>query len=126
MIKLYKINTGSCGGCDVEIAITIAMDPELTWVDSPYEADALLLTGPVTVGCRVAVLNLLREISTLPVVAIGRCSIDGHPFGKGGVRELKNLAVRLQLDGCPPASEAIAAAVREALGQGTQGVSDQE
>lgn len=115
MIKLYRINTGSCGGCDVEMNIAVAAAPDLTWVESPYEADALLLTGPITVGSRAATLSLLQEVRDTPLLAIGRCAIDGHPFGKGGVKDLKDVAVRLQLDGCPPTPEEIAAAVRAAL-----------
>lgn len=116
MIKLYRINTGSCGGCDIEISIAVATDAELTWAASPYEADALLLTGPITLGSRADFVRLLRDLEDIPLLAIGRCSIDGQPFGRGGVQEFRDLVVRLQLDGCPPAPEMIANAIREALG----------
>lgn len=115
MIRIYRINTGSCGGCDMEIGAAVFADAGLAWADSPLNADALLLTGPITVGTRDALLRLLREAGDVPVLAIGRCAIDGHPFGKGGVQGMPEITVQVQLDGCPPAPKEIAAAVREAL-----------
>ncbi len=58
MIKVYRINTGSCGGSDVEIEAAIAAGRELAWADSPRNADVLLLTGPLTAGSRPAFLAL--------------------------------------------------------------------
>ncbi len=118
MIYLYRINTGSCGGCDITIDATVATDAYLAWADSPYNADALLLTGPVTVSSREPLLHLLREVDQLPILAIGRCAIDGHPFGRGGVRELRDLVVQLQVEGCPPTPKEIAVAIHTALGHG--------
>lgn len=115
MIHLYRINTGSCSGCDSEIEQAIRGDSGLDWASSPYAADALLLTGPITIGCRPAFLALLAAVGPLPLLAIGRCAIDGHPFGRGGVQELPNVVVRLKLDGCPPLPEAIAEAIHTAL-----------
>lgn len=115
MIRIYRVNTGSCGGCDAEIAAAVFSDAGLAWADSPFDADALLLTGPVTAACRDVLLRLLREVGAVPVLAIGRCAIDGHPFGKGGVQEVSQITVRLKLEGCPPAPKEIAAAVRKAL-----------
>lgn len=95
--------------------MAVAVDAGLTWAYSPYDAHALLLTGPVTAGSRDIFLGLLREVGDIPLLAIGRCAIDGYPFGKGGVQQLKDISVRLQLDGCPPDPAAIARAIREAL-----------
>lgn len=116
MIRIYRINTGSCGGCDIEIVAAVVADTHLTWADSPYNADALLLTGPITPGSREPLLRLLREVNHLPLLAIGRCAIDGHPFGRGGVRELRDQVVQLQVEGCPPTPKEIAAAIHSALG----------
>lgn len=109
MIRLYRINTGSCGGCDVAINEAIVQANHIVWADAPQSADALLLTGPITHSSKAALLNLLREVEHIPLFAIGRCAIDGHPFGKGGVQQLEEITVQLQhrLDGCPPLPEAI-------------------
>ncbi len=115
MVHLYRINTGSCGGCDLEIHAAVAADARLTWVESPFHADALLLTGPITVACRDALLRLRREVWAVPLLAIGRCAIDGHPFGRGGVNEMRDLVVQVRVEGCPPAPRDIATAICAAL-----------
>jgi Ni,Fe-hydrogenase III small subunit len=112
MIKVYRINTGSCGGCDAEIEAAVVGNPQLAWADSPYSADALLLTGPLTAGSRPAFLALWNELGDrLPLLAVGRCAIDGHPFGRGGIAELPQIEARL-LEGCPPAPGAIVEAIK--------------
>ena len=82
MIKVYRINTGSCGGCDIEIAAAVDAGPDLGWADAPATADLLLLTGPLTAASRPLVLALCHELGgRVPLLAVGRCAIDGHPFG---------------------------------------------
>jgi len=116
MIKVYRINTGSCGGCDLEISKAVAMSKDLRIADSPEEADVLLLTGPITPGSRPAFLALWRELGgRIPLVAVGRCAIDGHPFGAGGLAEQPTISARLKLDGCPPDPQAITTAIVQAL-----------
>jgi Ni,Fe-hydrogenase III small subunit len=112
MIKIYRINTGSCGGCDIEIEAVVAAGRDLAWADSPRSADALLLTGPLTPSSRPVFLALWNELGgRVPLLAVGRCAIDGHPFGRGGIAELPELEVRL-LEGCPPTPAAIVEAIK--------------
>lgn len=119
MIKVYRVNTGSCGGCDVEIDFAVQYSADLEWAASPADADALLLTGPLASGSRAAFLALLDELGgRVPLLAIGRCAIDGHPFGRGGLAENPTVVARLKLDGCPPEPRAIADAIRRALAKG--------
>ncbi len=116
MIKVYRINTGSCGGCDLEIAAAVASSTDLVWADNPADADALVLTGPLTTGSRPFLMALWAEFGgRVPLLAIGRCAIDGHPFGRGGLAEAPEIAARLKLDGCPPDPRAIAEAIRKAV-----------
>ena len=113
MIKVYRINTGSCGGCDVEIEAAIDGSRDLAWADSPYNADALVLTGPLTANSRPVFLALWNELGgRVPLLAVGRCAIDGHPFGRGGVAELSQVAART-LEGCPPTPGAIVEAIKQ-------------
>src|SRR5262245_10132876 len=117
MIKVFRINTGSCGGCDLEIGSAMAADTGLAWADSPADADLLLLTGPLTVGSRAAFMALWRDLGQrVPLLAIGRCAIDGRPFGRGGLTESLEIEARLTLDGCPPEPKAIVEAIRKAVG----------
>jgi Ni,Fe-hydrogenase III small subunit len=115
MIKLYRLNTGSCGGCDIEIDLAVRGTADLSWAATPQEAHALLLTGPITAGSGGSLLALVRELGEPPLLAVGRCAIDGQPFGAGGVEALSSLVVRLRVEGCPVTPAAVAAAIREAL-----------
>ena len=112
MIKVYRVNTGSCGGCDVEIEAAVAHSADIAWAEAPSRADVLLLTGPLTSASRPAFLELWKALGgRVPLLAVGRCAIDGHPFGRGGVAELPSIAART-LDGCPPTPGAIAEGIR--------------
>ncbi len=113
--RLYRLNTGSCGGCDIEIQEALATASDLHWADSPLTADALLLTGPVLPAMRQALGDVLAAAAGIPLLAIGRCALDGHPFGRGGVRAAPDIVVRIELDGCPPTPEQIQQAIRTAL-----------
>jgi Ni,Fe-hydrogenase III small subunit len=118
MVRVYRVNTGSCGGCDVEIEAAVATSAELAWAEAPAHADVLLLTGPITSGSRPAFLALCRELAgRVPLLAVGRCAIDGHPFGRGGVAELPEARART-LDGCPPTPGAIVDAIKRAAMEG--------
>lgn len=117
MIKVYRVNTGSCGGCDVEIEAALATSAGLAWASDPFDADVLLLTGPLTRGSRPAFMALWRELDgRVPLLAVGRCAIDGHPFGRGGLAEAPEVAATLKLDGCPPDPGLIVAAIRQTFG----------
>lgn len=114
-MKIFRVNTGSCGGCDAEIAAAIEGHADLAWAEVAAHADVLLLTGPLTLGSRPALQALLAELGGHPpLLAIGRCAIDGHPFGRGGVAELPGLLAET-LDGCPPTPTVIAEAVRRVV-----------
>jgi Ni,Fe-hydrogenase III small subunit len=114
MIRVYRINTGSCGGCDVEIEAAVDLGTDLGWADGPYVADVLLLTGPLTAASQPAFRALWAEMAgRTPLLAIGRCAIDGYPFGHGGLAELPEINAR-KLDGCPPTPAAIVEAIRQA------------
>ncbi|MBU6334312.1 MAG: NADH:ubiquinone oxidoreductase [Chloroflexi bacterium] len=123
MIRIFRVNSGSCGACDLEIIATVEATPELAWAVSPAEADALLLTGPITAAARATVLGLLREYGErIPVVAVGRCAIDGAPFGRGGVAAHPDLKIAVRIQGCPVAPKTIVAAVRTALERQREGI----
>lgn len=114
MIKLYRMNTGSCGACDAEIESAVFLNRDFVWAGDPLEADVLLLTGPLLGQSKAAFLAVYRELeATVPLIAVGRCAIDGHPFGRGGLAENPDIVATRNVDGCPPEPGAIAAAVRD-------------
>lgn len=117
MIKIYRVNTGSCGGCDVELEAAVASSRDLAWAETPGSADVVALCGPLTASSRPAFLALWKELAgRVPLLALGRCAIDGHPFGRGGVAEVTELRART-LDGCPALPGAIADSIRKAVGE---------
>src|SRR3954468_4025256 len=110
-LSIRHVDAGSCNGCELEIhALNNAFyDLErlgLRFVASPRHADVLLVTGPVTLNMRDA---LLRTYNATPdpkwVVAVGACAVDGGIFASshaviGGINGV--IPVDLHIKGCPP------------------------
>ncbi|MCS6842624.1 MAG: NADH:ubiquinone oxidoreductase [Roseiflexus sp.] len=112
-IQVYRFNTGSCGGCDLEIGAAISAVTDIGWAATPQEANVLLITGPLTPGAKAALVALMRDSGNhAPILAVGRCAIDGRPFGRGGVTGTSELIVHSSLDGCPPTPSQIIEAIR--------------
>lgn len=110
-LAVFPVDTGSCGGCALEIRMLagVVYDLErfgLRIVGSPRHADVLLVTGPVTRSMHEALLST-HDATPDPkfVVAIGDCAIDGGVF-KGSYAVLGGAAAALPVDliirGCPP------------------------
>ena len=122
---LYRINGGSCNGCDVEMATT-ALIPRYDierlgcqYCGSPKHADIVLISGPLTVRVKDAVLRMFEEIPDPKVtVAVGVCPISGGIF-----RESYAVCapiddyfpVDVNIPGCPPRPQAILDGVAKAI-----------
>jgi len=114
---LYRINAGSCNGCDVELATTACIpryDVErlgCKYCGSPRHADIVLITGPLTLRVRDQVLRVWDEIPEPKVtVAVGICPISCGVFR--GAHSIegpidKYLPVDVNVPGCPPRPQAI-------------------
>ena len=121
---LYRINAGSCNGCDVELATTAFIpryDVErlgCKYCGSPRHADIVLITGPLTLRVRDKVLRVWDEIPEPKVtVAVGICPISGGVFRGGHSIEGpldRYLPVDINVPGCPPRPQAIMEAVLKA------------
>ncbi len=110
-LALHALDPGSCGGCELELRALRGVVYDLTrfglrFVDSPRQADVLLVTGPVTRTLQPA-LQQAWDAAPDPrlVIAIGDCAIDGGVFKgsyaiAGGVDTI--LPVDLVIRGCPP------------------------
>lgn len=111
-LGVLVLDAGSCGGCLLEARALDAPPYDLSrfglrLVDTPRQADVLLVTGPLTRNMRTAVE---RAWACAPeprwVVAAGDCAVDGGAFKdspavEGGVGTA--LPVDLVIPGCPPA-----------------------
>ena len=122
---LYRINAGSCNGCDVELATTACIpryDVErlgCKYCGSPKHADIVLITGPLTARVKEKVLRLYDEIPNPKVtVAIGVCPISGGVFRDSyaitGPID-KFIPVDVNVPGCPPRPQAIIDGIVEAM-----------
>jgi Ni,Fe-hydrogenase III small subunit len=110
-LAIREVDAGSCNGCELEIhALNNPLyDVErfgIRFVASPRHADALLVTGPVTLNMREA---LERTYAATPapkwVIAAGDCAAGCGVFAGsygcvGAVSQV--LPVDLAIRGCPP------------------------
>jgi len=115
-IRVFRANTGSCGGCDAEIVLAVAQAPDMEFVSTPVDADVWLLTGILSQYTRSYIVQTITSMSERPtIIAVGQCAINGAPFGRGGLLDAPEIPVKAQLDGCPPTPAVILAAIRNNL-----------
>ncbi len=123
---LFRINTGSCNGCDVELATT-AMIPRYDaerlgckYTSSPKHADIVLVTGPVTARSEPYLIRLLDEIpEPRVIIAVGICPISGGVFRDcypiNGPLD-KFVDVDVNVAGCPVRPQSIIDGIAAAIG----------
>jgi Ni,Fe-hydrogenase III small subunit len=125
-VQVRHVDAGSCNGCEIEIgsAFGPVYDVErygARLVASPRHADALLVTGPVTRNMAGALQRTFDAVSEPRiVVAVGDCARNAGVFaGAYGVVGAVGDVVPVDADvpGCPPAPEAIVAALRGLTGR---------
>jgi Ni,Fe-hydrogenase III small subunit len=119
-LAIRHVDAGSCNGCEHEL--TLAAGPYydlqrygLGVVASPRHADVLLVTGVVTTRMHEPLLTAYRAMpEPRRVAALGDCALGCNLLGLetelvGPVEDL--LPLDLRIPGCPPAPDAIAAAL---------------
>lgn len=122
---LYRINAGSCNGCDVELATT-ALIPRYDverlgckYCGSPKHADIVLITGLMTKSLYSKVMRLYEEVPEPKVtVAVGICPVTGCVYADsyqvvGPVD--KHIPIDINILGCPPRPQAIIAGLADAI-----------
>ena len=129
---VFCLNAGACNGCDIEIAasLTPRYDAEQMGVrreGSPKHADILVVSGPVTLRTRDALLDIYQQMPRpKAVVAIGSCPASGNVFAGsptifGSVDQF--VPVDVYVAGCPPRPQAILRGIAKAaqlLAEGKQ------
>ena len=125
-VQIRHVDAGSCNGCEIEIASAFGpvYDAErygARLVASPRHADALMVTGAVTLNMAEP---LRRTYQAVPgpklVVAVGNCACNCGVFKNaygvaGAVGDI--VPVDLEITGCPPRPEAIVEALRRLTGR---------
>jgi Ni,Fe-hydrogenase III small subunit len=125
-VQVRHVDAGSCNGCEIELgqAFSPVYDAErfgARLVASPRHADAITVTGPVTVNM-VEALRKTYEAMPEPrrVLSIGDCARSGGAFAGGhGVAGTASdvVPVDLHVPGCPPEPAEIVAALRGLTGR---------
>ena len=110
-LKLRQVSAGGCNACeaDTNVLNTLVYDLGrfgIQFVASPRHADGILITGPVTVNMREALLKTYNAIPAPKIVIlVGACAISGgifagHPETNDGATDL--FKIDLFIPGCPP------------------------
>ncbi len=110
-LTIREVDTGSCNACEMEMnALTNPVyDMERLGVHiaaSPRHADALVVTGPVTVNMEQALKDVHKQTPDPKlVIALGDCAINCGVF-KGSYAVTgpvdRHISVDVRIPGCPP------------------------
>ena len=115
-LAVRHVDAGSCNGCEHELSAAAGPHYDLarfglSITASPRHADVLLVTGPVTVHMRAALLAAYEAMPEPRIVAaLGNCAL-----GRGIIATADSLAgpledllpVSVRIAGCPPTPQQI-------------------
>ncbi len=125
-LHVRHLDTGSCNGCDWEVAALLNPYHDvqrlgIDFVASPRHADLLLVTGTMTRNLEEAARRTYEAMPTPRlVVAVGACAINGGVFAgsyaaRDGIGDV--LPVDVLVPGCPPRPEALIHGLLVAVGR---------
>jgi len=124
-LKMRQVSAGGCNACELELnaVANVNFDAQrfgIEWVASPRHADALVVTGPLTRGMKVAI-RMAWDAMPEPrfVVAVGACAISGGLYrGAAGLDRtfLESVGPALFVPGCPPHPLTFVNAILDFLG----------
>jgi len=115
-LAIRAVDTGSCNACEMEMNALAnpIYDMErfgMHIVASPRHADALVVTGPVTVNMEKPLRDVYRQAPDPKlVIAMGDCACDCGVF-KGSYAVTgpvdRHIPVDVRIPGCPPRPDEI-------------------
>ena len=121
-LAVREVDTGSCNACEMEMNALAnpIYDIERFGVHiaaSPRHADALVVTGPVTVNMERALKDVYKQTPDPKlVIALGDCAIHCGIF-KGSYAVTgpvdRHIPVDVRIPGCPPRPAEILQAIEE-------------
>ena len=121
-LAIREVDTGSCNACEMEMNALAnpVYDVErfgVHIVASPRHADALVVTGPVTVNMEHALKDVYEQTPDPKIViALGDCAINCGAF-KGSYAVTgpvdRHIPVDVRIPGCPPRPAEILNALHE-------------
>lgn len=129
-LAIREVDTGSCNACEMEMnALTNPVyDIERFGVHiaaSPRHADALVVTGPVTVNMEHPLKEVYKQTPAPKlVIALGDCAIDCGMF-KGSYAVSgpvdRHIPVDVRIPGCPPRPPHILKALEDIRSRSSSG-----
>lgn len=124
-LAIREVDTGSCNACEMEMNALAnpVYDVErfgVHIVASPRHADALVVTGPVTVNMESALKDVYKQTPDPKIViALGDCAINCGAF-KGSYAVTgpvdRHIPVDVRIGGCPPRPAEIIQALADLRG----------
>jgi len=124
-LAFRAVDTGSCNACEMEMNALAnpVYDIErfgIHIVASPRHADALVVTGPVTVNMERALKDAYKQAPDPKIViALGDCAINCGAF-KGSYAVTgpvdRHIPVDVRISGCPPRPAEIIKALADLRG----------
>lgn len=125
-LAIREVDTGSCNACEMEMNALMSpvYDAErfgLHVAASPRHADALVVTGPVTVNMERALKDVYRATPDPKIVIVlGDCAVNCGAF-KGSYAVTgpveRHVPVDVRIPGCPPRPAEILAALETLRGR---------
>ncbi|HSF68189.1 MAG TPA: NADH-quinone oxidoreductase subunit B family protein [Nitrospiraceae bacterium] len=110
-LTIREVDTGSCNACEMEMNALMnpVYDAERFGIHiaaSPRHADALVVSGPVTVNMERALKDVYKQTPDPKIViALGDCAINCGVF-KGSYAVTgpveRHIPVDVRIPGCPP------------------------
>jgi Ni,Fe-hydrogenase III small subunit len=110
-LAIREVDTGSCNACEMEMNALMnpVYDAERFGIHiaaSPRHADALVVTGPVTVNMERALKDVHKQTPDPKIViALGDCAVNCGMF-KGSYAVTgpveRHVPVDVRIPGCPP------------------------
>ncbi len=110
-LKIREVSAGGCNGCEQEISASgnVNFNFQKFGIDivaSPRHADAIMITGPITVNMSKALEDAYNSMPKPKlIILVGACAISGGIFGKSEAVDRKFLEdkkIDLFIPGCPP------------------------
>ena len=121
-LAIREVDTGSCNACEMEMNALMnpVYDAERFGIHiaaSPRHADALVVTGPVTVNMERALKDVYKQTPDPKIViALGDCAMNCGMF-KGSYAVTgpvdRHIPVDVRIPGCPPRPAEILEALSE-------------